>query len=190
MKKRTPDAFFRGTQVLQPSGADYLGIGTLPGLLCFRVPFPYSTGVFFHSFVPTGSRPGCFPLVSHSSAWDDPRLKQTDETMLSERALQSNHTSNSTEKARVTGKTKRPTVRTKKRCKVTVTVPKKAQRRRVVPYITPVWMDPSFGCAARNGPPRPCGAWSSGRTARRGLSKDIVGTSLNWGAMKPLPPAP
>ncbi len=44
----------------------------------------------------------CF-VTQSSFAWDDARLEQTDETMLSERALQSSHTSNSTEKARAKG---------------------------------------------------------------------------------------
>jgi len=153
--------------------------------------FPYTTSSLqYQVFLPLMVRSTCFPLVSHLSpgmmhALNKP-TRLCSQSVHDKAAIQVIVQRKHEQKA-----TKRPTVRIKKRRKVTITVPKKAQRRRVISHITPVWMDPSFGCAAWNGPLRPCGAWSSGGTARRGLSMvDIAGTSLNWGAMKPLPPAP
>ena len=43
------------------------------------------------------------PIGQSFSRLSDAHLEQTDDTMLSERAIQSNHTSNSTEKARAKG---------------------------------------------------------------------------------------
>src|SRR6266853_86269 len=121
--------------------------------------------------------------ICHSSPWDA-HLEQTNETMLPERVLQNKHTGNSTEQARA-NVTNDP--ESDPRNDEKLQFPRK---RRAIRYITPTRTVPSFDCVVWNGPTRPCGAWSSAVTARRGLFiADTVGVSLNWGTMKQLPPA-